>query len=29
MELPVFGRVATAIVRNPGSGALHELIETI
>jgi catechol 2,3-dioxygenase-like lactoylglutathione lyase family enzyme len=27
MQLPVHGRVATAIVRNPGSGALHELIE--
>jgi catechol 2,3-dioxygenase-like lactoylglutathione lyase family enzyme len=29
MELPVHGRVATAIVRNPGSGALHELLQRL
>jgi catechol 2,3-dioxygenase-like lactoylglutathione lyase family enzyme len=29
LELPVFGRVSTAIVRNPGSGALHELVQRL
>ena len=29
MQLPGHGRVATAIVRNPGSGALHELIQRL
>lgn len=29
MELPVHGRVAAAIVRNPGSGALHELLQRL
>ena len=29
MELAPQGRVAAAIVRNPGSGALHELIEVL
>jgi catechol 2,3-dioxygenase-like lactoylglutathione lyase family enzyme len=29
IELPGLGRVATAMLRNPGSGALHELIERI
>jgi len=27
LELPALGRVTTALVRNPGSGALHELIQ--
>lgn len=29
MRLPGLGRVLTAMVRNPGSGALHELIQVI
>jgi catechol 2,3-dioxygenase-like lactoylglutathione lyase family enzyme len=28
LDLPALGRVRTALVRNPGSGALHELLET-
>jgi catechol 2,3-dioxygenase-like lactoylglutathione lyase family enzyme len=28
LELPGLGRTITALVRNPGSGALHELIQT-
>lgn len=27
LDLPVFGRVAAALVRNPGSGALHQLLQ--
>ena len=29
MELAPYGRIAAAIVRNPGSGALHELIQRL
>jgi catechol 2,3-dioxygenase-like lactoylglutathione lyase family enzyme len=29
MQMPALGRVRTALVRNPGSGALHELIEPL
>jgi hypothetical protein len=29
LDMPALGRVATAILRNPGSGALHELVQRL